>query len=219
MIKPLKYNYKPEVTSIMFFSLLQPDLVRTENNSCNSAFHKKRKDIIKLLLDMVHKMKFKSLTFYLALFYIDIIFSKDHTTTCFELFALSCLILATKFCENDSIIPTLSHFLGISKLNFQVEEIKKFEIKSLQQLAYKLNHFSSYEYTNLFLYNGIVFEDEDLRSTQVVTENDSPNIKSTQSSSYNSRGLESSLIIEKLYSHVKEVLITFIQGMFSYIKF
>ena len=159
-------------------------------------------------------MKFKSLTFYLSLYYIDIIFSKNEIITCFELNSLSCLVLATKFCENDSIIPTLNHFLFISKLNYSVDDLKKNEIKCLQLLSYKLCYISSYQYTNLLLFNGIVFDDEVLR-TKLLKEEDSPIVKSTQNSSYNSPSLDTNLNpenLEKFYSYVKEILLCFIQG-------
>jgi hypothetical protein len=178
-------------------------------------------------------MKFKIQTYYLSCYYLDIIFSDQDFHLNQEYISLACLVLASKFVENDANIPNLNKYITYSKLNIKVDDLKKFEIICLMKLEYNLDIKSSFENINYFLGNGIIFDDEDffcLSYKEKVTSNDSPNvIKSTAPSNLSSEKSNSrkeinltksnlkdqneyNVLLEDLYSLVKEILLIFIES-------
>ena len=124
---------------------------RTDENM--RIYKEKRKYLIELMKKLKEKLKFRSQTLFLAIYYMDIIYSKPTTDlnqliNSPELIAISTIQIAAKFDENDPDIPAINHFQTIfSKINdlsnfFTIDEIKKSEIECLISLDYKLNYFS-----------------------------------------------------------------------------
>ena len=199
-----------------FNSIIKEKVIRNSSNK-NPLFLEKRKEIIKVFHNVIHKLRFKSKTFYLALNLFDKIFSENSELTEFLFYGLACLILSSKFVENDCNIPRLSNFISTSKIECDIDLIKQYEVNSIILLNYKLDNITAYDYVNLFLYNGIVFENEEILPHSNICEEDSPNLQSTLNSSINSPLTFKALkrgYLEKLYNSVKEYLISFTEGIY-----
>ena len=90
-----------------------------ENNFVNIEYLKNRNKLLNFLRNINYKLDFNSQTFYLSLIYLDKIFEKNDINNIkdkdFHLICLSCLILASKFNENDPHVPDLQSFLNCYK--------------------------------------------------------------------------------------------------------
>ena len=99
---------------------------------------------------------------------MDKIFSLENLTieneNDYYLYSLCCLIIASKFNENDPHIPDLNSynkiFNEVSKFqyNFSRDEIRNGEVIILNLLKYKLNYYSIYHFLVFFFVHGIIFE-------------------------------------------------------------
>jgi len=82
----------------------------------------------------------------------------------YYLYSLCCLIIASKFNENDPHIPDLNFYIKIYneitkfQYNFTRDEIRNGEVIILTLLKYKLNFYSIYHFIVFFFVHGIIFE-------------------------------------------------------------
>jgi hypothetical protein len=161
-----------------------------------------RENIIKFINYLVHKLKYRSQTFYLASYITDLIIMMVNQDLRYELVAVTALILTVKYDEIDSVVPDLTSFqsiiVGKTKLICTIEEILQCEVDCLKLLDYKLHYNTPYHFMNYFFANGIVFKDEVFRTNE-----DEDSDESKQE--YN--------LHEKLYYNVKEALFFFIEGI------
>ena len=105
-------------------------------------------------------MNFKSKTFYLAVNYLDIIFSKQKDISYnYNLIAAACLITAFKFCENVPLKPTFKRFIYIfneemNSTDFIItkDDLFFYEIIICKMLDYKLNYFTAYDFNFFFFW-------------------------------------------------------------------
>ena len=146
----------------------------------NKIYFEKRKEIKTLIKNMNTCLDNNSSTFFLALFYMDLIFENypiedimvDFTILSenlykikyYVLLSLACFVIASKFNEKDPHVPDLNSFLRIynkySKFYFlfSLKELMVAEVNVLKILNYKLNYFSLYQFITFFFANGILFE-------------------------------------------------------------
>ena len=96
-IKPINYNYKLEISPLSIFDGMR---VQTKNETLiNNSFLSKRLSIIKNLQYITNKLKYRRQTFFLAMAYLDKIYSSLCQVKLEikpELMALCCLIVAGK---------------------------------------------------------------------------------------------------------------------------
>ena len=144
----------------------------------NKLYFSRRKQLKSLMKSINSYIDFNSQTYFLALYYMDLIFThKDLEKIFFNHFALwhqyplqnvdlqmsnyvllslACLIIAAKFNENDSNNPTMSSFLRLlyefskKKYIFNLEYLYRAEVVVLKILKYKLNYYTIYHYLIFF---------------------------------------------------------------------
>ena len=141
-------------------------------------YFSRRKQIKNIMKSINSYMDFNSQTYFLMLYYMDLIFThKDlekvfysHFTLWYQypipndlqmsnyiLLSLACLITAAKFNENDSQVPTMSSFIRLlyefskKKYIFGLDHLFLAEIVVLKFLKYKLNYYTIYHYLIFFL--------------------------------------------------------------------
>ena len=146
-------------------------------------YFSRRKQIKNIMKSINSYMDFNSQTYFLMLYYMDLIFThKDlekvfysHFTLWYQypipndlqmsnyiLLSLACLITAAKFNENDSQVPTMSSFIRLlyefskKKYIFGLDYLFLAEIVVLKFLKYKLNYYTIYHYLIFFFTHGIV---------------------------------------------------------------
>jgi hypothetical protein len=131
--------------------------------SINSNYLNSRKEIFNTLNTINRAFRFKSRTFFLCVYYLDIIhLSKKILDKNINLLGLACLVIATKACENDPEVPLLKYFLEVynmimdSKSEFTIEDLSNAEIDVIKLLNYKINYYTIYDFNSFFFNNGIL---------------------------------------------------------------
>ena len=134
-----------------------------ESNNINKNYLSIRNEIFNIMQNITMKFGFKSQTFFLSAYYLDIVFIKKKkiSINIYKL-GLACLCLSAKFCENDPIVPQLPYFVKIYNnitgyKNFiSMTELMHAEVIVCKILKYKLNYFTSYDFISFFFCNGIL---------------------------------------------------------------
>ena len=150
----------------------------------NLLYIKNRKIVLHIIQMINIALDNTSQTFFLALYYMDLIFSSKNSILIFKLFyeerdddlktkisikdllmiSLTCLIIASKYNENDPHVPNIISFIKLcsqysyNKYNFQMNEISKLEVVLIQFLKYKLNYYTIYHYFCFFFAHGFLFQ-------------------------------------------------------------
>ena len=133
----------------------------------NQKYISKRKEVIRIILATNQKLEFCSQTFFNSILFLDIIFYKESTASIqkssdFVLYGLCCLIISAKFNENDPNVPELKKFSNALsnvtrfRYRFNAADLAKGEIFCLQNLNYKVNYYSIYQFISFFFVHGIV---------------------------------------------------------------
>ena len=154
------------------------------NDERNKIYFSRRKELKNLIKKVNSQLDNNSQSFFLALYYMDLIFThpdlekvfyahfsswnnypnNDIQMPNYVLLSLSCLILASKFNENDPHVPTISSFIRLlyecsnKKYIFNLEALYLSEIVVLKLLKYKLNYYTVYHYLIFFFTHGIIFQ-------------------------------------------------------------
>ena len=138
-----------------------------EPSSINKDYLSSRKALFSILNTIIKAFSFKSRSFFLCCYYLDIIYlSKKAINLNIHLIGLACLCLSTKVCENDPEVPHLKYFLEVYNMimdyknEISVDDLKNAEIYVLKLLNYKLNYYSVYDFNSFFFNNGILKLDQ-----------------------------------------------------------
>ena len=150
----------------------------TSFSHINQRYLSIRSSLFSLIHKISNKMNFKSSTYFLCIYYLDIIFIKDKLPSIyndnFELLGLTCLVLAAKHLENDPTVPHLKYFINTYNyiikqmiVNFQSDnffnmqyiyfnDLFQSEVIVCKMLNYKLNYFTIYDFNSFFFGHGIL---------------------------------------------------------------
>ena len=126
-----------------------------------------RSDLFGLIKKISDKMGFKSQTYFLSLYYLDILFTKNKKSDCnYNVMGLACLLLASKYCENDPAVPELKYFIRIynrivgSKNSISVSDLFYSEVMACKMLNHKLNYYTVYDFNSFFFNNNILKKEQ-----------------------------------------------------------
>ena len=133
------------------------------NSSYNKEFLNVRTDLFKTLQKITMKMGFKSQTYFLSIYYLDIIIMKKRKIN-FNLYklALGSLCISAKFCENDPNVPQLQYFIRAynntmgHKNIISMSDLMYTEVLICKLLNYKLNYYTMYDFNSFFFCHGIL---------------------------------------------------------------
>ena len=169
--------------------------------SNNPLYFSNRKNIIEIIQTINTALNNSAQTFFLALYYMDLILTNKNYEKIFKLFyedkeddlkseinindlvmfSLACLIIATKYNENDPHVPNIISFINLcsyytyNKYNFQVEQLYRAEVIILKFIEYKLNYFTIYHYFTFIFGHGFlpesIFEKELMKETKYSKNN------------------------------------------------
>ena len=124
-----------------------------------------RSSLIELLKKIAKLLGFKSQTFFLSVYYLDIIIieaSQILGINNYSSLALACLVVASKYCENDPNVPQLPYFIRVYNNIFgykepiAISELIYNEVKICKILNYKLQYYTIYDYNYFFFSHGIL---------------------------------------------------------------
>ena len=160
--KPLSYQQNIEMDPLSLFKYITKKEFKIINST--HPYYKNRSKAISLLQKYSEYYKYSESSFYLALHYMDYIFThleKNVPQKKFELFVINSLLLAVKFYEKDITQPDIFLYTSIG-ISYDIDEIDivQNEIECLKILEYDLNILNSYDLLLLFMNNGFVFENE-----------------------------------------------------------
>ena len=151
----------------------------------NRIYFSRRKELKNLMKSVNSHIDNNSQTFFLTLYYMDLIFTNkdlekvfyshfmtwnnytsfnDIQMNNYALLSLACLIVASKFNENDPHVPTMSSYLRLlyeyskKKYIFNLDSLYMAEVVVLKLLKYKLNYYTIYHYLIFFFTHGIIFK-------------------------------------------------------------
>ena len=80
----------------------------------SSEYLMTRSSLFSLIRKISNQMGFKSQTFFLSIYYLDILFSKNKKIECnYKILGLACLLLSAKYIENDPCVPNLANFIKV----------------------------------------------------------------------------------------------------------
>jgi len=131
----------------------------------------KRGYYLKALKNLCLNINVSNRVYTLALFYLDTMLTKKDDTSDIEVIVIACFLVAGKFYwlisakakldETRFKIPKLKKLKLIDNSNsFDVNEIKKQEFNIIKALDYKILFTTSYNFLDVFLKYGVIFEDE-----------------------------------------------------------
>ena len=213
-----KYAYNAHLPPKTIFSkmiLVNEPLIKNIdlNSEKNRIYFSRRKQLKNLMKTINSYIDFNSQTYFLMLYYMDIIFThKDlekifysHFTLWYQypivndlqmsnyvLLSLACLVVASKFNENDPLVPSMSSYIRLlyefskKKFIFNLDSLFLAEIVILKILKYKLNYYTIYHYLIFFFTHGIV-------------------LKKTIERSKIGKKISERKILEKVYIKVREI--------------
>ena len=190
------------------------------NNERNKLYFSRRKELRNLMKSINSYLDNNSQSYFLTLYYMDLIFTNpDLERTFFShfsswtsyttyndiqmnnyvLLSLACLVVASKFNENDPHVPTMSSFIRLlyeyskKKYIFNLQSLFTAEVVVVKLLKHKLNYYTIYHHLIFFFTHGIVFK------------------KTIENSKYSKKYSETKLL-EKIYIQAREILDNFIDS-------
>ena len=170
----ISHPYKNEIPTKKIFEQMK---------ECSYDFYKKNKianlnliiknylqirnTMIILLKKVSEKLCFKSQTFFLSIYYLDIIkleTTKSNLLNNYISLALACLVIAAKYCENDPNVPQIPYFIRVYnslvdnkyKNTIAISDIIYNEVKICKTLNYKLQYYTIYDYNSFLFGHGIL---------------------------------------------------------------
>ena len=130
-----------------------------------SIYLKKRGLILVYLKNITKLLNYSDLSFYHCLFLVDLFLSHNITQEMTDEDLLYLLVgiflVVSKFKESDIYEPKYEKFNQIeSNITLSKEKIGLYEILCLKYINYNFFNYSTYEWLNIFMSNGFIFEGE-----------------------------------------------------------
>ena len=130
-----------------------------------SIYFAKRKIILLYLQNITRTLNYTDLSFYHSLLLVDLYLTRNITEEMTEEDLLYIIIgfflVSSKLKENDIFEPELINFNNInSNIILSTDKVKLYETKCLKYINYKYFIYSTYDWINIFISNGYIFEDE-----------------------------------------------------------
>ena len=171
-------GYKAEIPSQIIFEQMKDCsydfFQKNKNGRINlklKGYFQQRNYIINLIKRITDELRFKSRTFFLSIHYLDILILESPTNSLFKNFpslALACLVIASKYCENDPNVPQLPYFIRVFnsiadiriRNTISISNLIYNEVKICKILNYQLNYYTIYDYNSFFFGHGILKLDQ-----------------------------------------------------------
>ena len=176
----------------------------------SSEYLLSRSSLFSLIRKISNQMGFKSQTFFLSIYYLDILFSKNKKIDCnYKILGLACLLLSSKYVENDPCIPNLATFIKVYnnivgyKYIISATDLFYAEVLTCKMLGYKLNYYTIYDFDSFFFGHGII-KIEQLRELNNGIYSNFMNGNNFEINSSNSIVIRK--ILEKIYHKSRQLL-------------
>ena len=159
--------YETEVSPIEILKIMKTNVYdnyfKNNYHFISSDYLLSRSLLFSLIRKISNKMCFKSQTYFLSIYYLDILFSKNKKIDCnYKILGLACLLLSEKYIENDPCVPNLSNFIKVYnnvvgyKYIISAADLFYAEVLTCKMLGYKLNYYTIYDFDSFFFGHGII---------------------------------------------------------------
>ena len=135
----------------------------SKNSLINLDYLLYRPSIFSLIHKISNRIGFKSQTYFLSIYYLDLLHIKHQKIDInLKLLSLACLTLSAKYVENDKNVPNLPFFVAIfnSLVEYNniisIEELIYAEVLACKLLEYKFNYYTIYDFDSFFFGHGII---------------------------------------------------------------
>ena len=210
----LNYHYNIEISPKDIFDSMKKNIYNNFSSDSFSSISKEylalRNDLFDLIKRISDKMGFKSQTYFLSIYFLDILFCQNKKYDCnYNLLGLACLLLASKHCENDPAVPELKYFIRIynnnvgNKNSISVSDLFYSEVMASKILNHKLNYYTVYDFNSYFFIHNIVKWEQ---LNDLYNDNDRYGMKYS---------LKEQKIMEKIYKNSRYYLDDLIQSPIS----
>ena len=163
--------YKTELPPKEIFNSMRENIFDFSTNQIpiNSRYLNLRSQLLNILRQISSKMCFKSQTYFLSIYYLDILSSNNKNKKYdlnYNVMALACLLLSAKNCENDPIVPSLKYFTKIynkiigNKSIISVSDLFYAEVMAIKLLNHKLNYYTIYDFNSFFFGHNLLTEEQ-----------------------------------------------------------
>ena len=160
-------HYNIEISPKDILDAMKKNIYKNFSSQSFSSISKEylalRNDIFDLIKKISDKMRFKSQTYFLSIYYLDILFSQNKKSDCnYNILGLACLLIASKHCENDPAVPELKYFIRFynnivgSKNSISVSDLFYSEVMACKMLNHKINYYTVYDFNSFFFIHNIV---------------------------------------------------------------
>ena len=227
--------YEMEISPKEILSLMKDNIYNYNKEQTSFNIDKnyilRRKHLFSLIQKISKKIGFKSQTFFMAINYLDIIFRKENDIIYnYNLLAIGCLIIASKFCENVPLRPIFKHFVNLynnevkdDNLKVTKEDLFEYEIIICKFLNYKLNYYTIYDFNFFFFGNGII-KIEQLKklnyditalnlNSEINDNNSSTNISNNSSTNISNSSSQIKKLLIKIYERSRHYLDIIIENL------
>ena len=209
--------YDIEITPKDIFNSMKKNIYKNFSNASFSSISKEylsiRKDLFSLIKKISGRMSFKSQTYFLSIYYLDILFSQNKKIDCNpNILGLACLLLSAKYCENDPAVPELKYFIRIynrivgSKNSISVSDLFYSEVITIKMLNHKLNYYTVYDFNSFFFSHNI------LKQEQLEDLNIDYNNNQSKDTKFSIKGKK---ILEKIYRKSRHYLDNLLESPIS----
>ena len=159
--------YETEVSPKEILKIMKTNIYKNNSknmtNYISNDYILNRTSLFSLIRKISNKMGFKSQTYFLSIYYLDILFLKNKKIDCnYKTLGLACLLLSAKYIENDPRIPNLSTFIKAYnvvvgyKHFISVTDLFYAEVLTCKMIEYKLNYYTIYDFNSFFFGHGII---------------------------------------------------------------
>ena len=211
--------YDTEIDPKRIFDSMKTNIYNNFTNNSFSSISKEylslRNELFNLIKKISNKMGFKSQTYFLSIYYLDILFSQNKKIDCnFNIMGLACLLLSAKYCENDPAIPELKYFIRIynrivgNRNSISVSDLFYSEVITCKMLNHKLNYYTVYDF-NSFFFNHNILKQEQLKDLDISYDKNNNLDKDNKFSSKTKK------IFEKIYRKSRYFLDNLIESPIS----
>jgi len=171
VVKDHEYDKRVEVsTSQLYLNVIKKDKVYKQPKH----YIENRKCFIDWLKYICNQLHISKRTLHISVAYMDSILSqKNYPKERLYLIVLTCLIVATKYCELDTIIPSYKEFIRAAATTLPLHklELKKSEAEVLHALSWNLKVNTPLIIAELLLTQGVLTTSDQTFDKKPVNEN------------------------------------------------
>lgn len=147
----------------LYSQMKEKTITRARNEQLSDWYMNNRQHCVNYIRKCCDRLRLRDNSFFAALSYADevLMSSNKLTTKTYDLIVISCIVLATKYAENNAYELDLNDFhTSEGTYLYNMHDIKAREVKTIKELQYNLNISTAYDFLVYQMACGVIFKDE-----------------------------------------------------------